>query len=83
MSFFYNIPRSVVERNKHIFATITDNELTFVIDHITMRMWYMYDDEQQISVYYHPCNCSPLFDVFRYYFERNLSPEDLSQCYGS
>jgi len=83
MSFFYNVPKQVVERNKHLFETLTDNELTFVVDHITMRMWSMYDEHECLNVYYHPCNHSAFFDVFRYYFMKNLPKEDFALCYGS
>lgn len=56
MSIFYNIPREVVERNQHIFDTVTDTELSFTVDNIVMKMMFMYDEEEQIEVYYHPCN---------------------------
>lgn len=83
MSIIYNIPREVVERNRHIFDTVTDTELSFTVDNIVMKMMFMYDEEEQIEVYYHTCNFTPFFDVFRFYFQRKLAPEDFNRCYGS
>ena len=83
VSIFFNIPEEVVQRNATLFTSILPEFAILKIDNVIFKLYSMYDEETKLTVYYHPCNYTTLYDVLKQFTQKNFSIIDQERCYGS
>ena len=71
MSIFINVPCEIVDKYKSLFVD-KGTHIEFECDYNTLKLYRMFDQDEGKDVYYHPCNITAFFDVYRKFFENNF-----------